>query len=493
MRKMKSTIKTKSIIASLLVSVLFLANSCEEYDFGDININPGQTVTPLPPALLTKAIWAVTSYEVSTRQSLYVQYLSETQYPETSLYSIGPGGWGEYTGTGSTTGGLQNLNTIINYNSDAETKEAAADHGSNANQIAVARILKAYIFSKVSDRFGDIPYSESLNGNTFPVYDSQESIYKDILKELTEAENGFDAGAMPSGDILLNGNKADWKRLANSLRMVLSLRLSKRYPGAGDYAATQFNAALNDADGYIDSNDDNIEFPHTTLTTYANGWFRLFQTRADFSPSNVLVDDLIARNDPRLPVYINKTEGGDYKGLPYGFTRPQLITWTATNQYSLMGDDLRQLQSPSYFLTSSYISLTRAEAAQLGWTSEVAATLYTKGIQDSWEQYDVFDAAAFATYMADPQNAYAGNMLEQIGDQKWLSLFPNGSEMYSDWRRTGYPVLTPTPNATNESGEIPIRDPYPSNESDLNSENYEAAVARLASGDNDQSPVWWDN
>ena len=88
MRKMKPIIKTKSIVASLLVSVLFLASSCEEYDFGDTNVNPKQTGTPLPNALLTSALWSVSGYETQTTPSLYVQYLSETQYPETSLYAV---------------------------------------------------------------------------------------------------------------------------------------------------------------------------------------------------------------------------------------------------------------------------------------------------------------------------------------------------------------------------------------------------------------------
>tara|TARA_A100000171_G_C2137329_1_gene151370 strand:- start:603 stop:2066 length:1464 start_codon:yes stop_codon:yes gene_type:complete len=487
MRKMKPIIKTKSILASLLVSVLFLASSCEEYDFGDTNVNPAQTGTPLPNALLTSALWSVSGYETQTAPSLYVQYLSETQYPETSLYAVGPVSWGEYTGV------LQNLNTIINYNTDADTKTKAADYGSNANQIAVARILKAHVFSKVTDKWGDVPYSEALNGNTFPSYDTQESIYKDILKELTEAENGFDNGAMPSGDILLNGDKAKWKKLANSLRMIYSLRLSKRYPGAGDYAATQFNAALNDSDGYIASNADNILYAHLDNNNFANRWYSLFLTRADYTISDVMIDKLVAKDDPRLDVYANKNTNGAYVGLPYGYTRDQLIAWTANNQYSLMGDAITGQTSDSYFITSSYIALTRAEAAELGWTTEVAATLYAKGIEDSWRQRGVYDAVDFAAYLADPQNAYAGNVAEKIGDQKWISLFPDGFEMWADWRRTGYPVLTPTPNFLNDNGNIPLRYNYPSNESDLNSENYEAAVARLANGDNDDSPVWWDN
>lgn len=484
---MKPIIKSKSIIASFLASVLLLTYSCNEYDFGDTNINPAAAEFPLPSALLTSAIWSISGYERSTTTSLYVQYLSETQYPETSLYATGPVNWGDYTGA------LQNLNTIIKINSDDETKEGATDYGSNANQIAVARILKAYLFSKVADQYGDIPYSEALNGEETPIYDSQESVYQSILTELKEAENQFDGGSMPAGDILLGGDKAQWKRLANSMRLVLSLRLSKRYPGAGDFAATEFNSALNDSDGIIDDNDNNVMYTHIADNNWANRWWSLFFSREDFAPSDVLVDDLKARNDPRLAVFVNKATNGEYVGLPYGYTRDQLINWTANNVFSRMGDNIRAQTSPSYMMTASYINLTRAEAAELGWTGENAAQLYLDGIQASWEQHGVFDQAAFTAYIADPQNVYAGNELEQIGNQKWLSLYPDGFEMWCDWRRTGFPALTPTPNYVNETGIIPLRYNYPSTEQTLNEENYQSAVSRLANGDKDNSPVWWDN
>jgi len=137
--------------------------------------------------------------------------------------------------------------------------------------------------------------------------------------------------------------------------------------------------------------------------------------------------------------------------------------------------------------------LTRAEAAQRGWTSEDATTLYNSAIRASFEQWGVYDATAYATYIASSGVSLAGgNALQKIGTQKWIALYPNGYEAWAEWRRTGYPALTPTPYAVNVSKQIPRRYGYPTSEQTLNKANYDAAVARLSGGDTHDARVWWD-
>ena len=136
-------------------------------------------------------------------------------------------------------------------------KSAAAANGSNANQIAIARILKAYFFQFITDRWGDVPYSQALKGseNFSPAFDKQQDIYKDLFKEWKEAAAQFDGGNTVVGDILLNGNAARWKKFANSLRLIAALRISKADPVKGK---AEFNAAM--TDGVLTSNADNVQY-----------------------------------------------------------------------------------------------------------------------------------------------------------------------------------------------------------------------------------------
>src|SRR5690606_39754774 len=118
----------------------------------------------------------------TTNGALYAQYMSETQYTEASRYAVPTINW-----TGTYTGPLLDLQNTIDYNSNAETAAAAAVNGSNANQIATARILKAYIYWVLTDSYGDIPYFEALKGDGALAYDNQSEIYPDLIKELKEA------------------------------------------------------------------------------------------------------------------------------------------------------------------------------------------------------------------------------------------------------------------------------------------------------------------
>jgi hypothetical protein len=154
-------------------------------------------------------------YAASVRPGLYGQYFAETQYTDASLYSLPQIEFsGEYAGP------LQDLQVIIEKNE-------------SNNMSQVAKILQQYIFWTITDRWGDVPYSEALLGvkNANPKYDRQEDIYKGMIAALTKAATSFDASAI-KGDLIYGGDAASWKRAANSLRMLMSLQLSKRFPAS---------------------------------------------------------------------------------------------------------------------------------------------------------------------------------------------------------------------------------------------------------------------
>ena len=487
----------RPLYIGLLSTALFSMEACR--DFGDTNVSPNSTKEPVTSALLTGALQYMGSGRSMTATyafdvrflnegAMYVQYNSQTQYPDESQYSVTARNWSPFYA-----GPLEDLYQIIKYNSDDATKglPTVISGGSNANQLAVARILKAYYFALVTDHWGDVPYTEALTGKVTPKYDAQKDIYTDIFKELKEAIGQFDNGPVVKGDILFKGNVADWKRFANSLRMVLALRLSKRNAEAGDMGKKEFQAALADAAGLVDANSKNVvmKWPGGS---FKNPWYQMYDGRSDYAISSTFADTLKLYADPRVNVYSNP-HGGQIIGVPYGLTRELLIDWAASHPtYSEVGDVLTGETSPDYVITAAQIMLCRSEAALLGWTGENAEQLYKDAIKASWQQWGVFDQAKYDTYIADAKISWAGGERDRkLGTQKWIALYPNSWEGWAEWRRTGWPFIKPTQYAVNASKKIPRRYAFPVNEITLNKAAYDEAVGRMG-GDTHDTKVWWD-
>lgn len=498
--------------------------SCKK-DFGDTNINPDparssfantahlltNTINALSTAGISSMVDGIAIYNFETAQ--YAQYLSASQYPEASLYSTTHSYWDNwYSGIGGPNdnvkdGSLEDLYIIIKYNTDSKTASdpRVLKNGSNNNQLAVARILKAYLFSIVTDRWGDVPYFDALKGITTPKYDKQSDIYKDLFKELREAIAQFDNGAKPTGDNLFGGNIEKWKKFANSLRMILALRISKSDIPT---AKTEFIDAYNNTNGFINTNAENAKYIYLENTAFCNPWNSLYNNRDDYGVSNIMVDWLLNNNDPRINVFAQKNMDGVYKGIPYGLSRSALINWISANDYSRMGEKITGWQfngsTPSflnykgadgYIITAAQMWLTKAEAESKGWIGSTsdAVISYTQAIKLSWDQWNVtYTPAQFSAYLAQPTVDPTTNIGAKIGQQKWLALYPNGQEAWTEWRRSGYPLLLPAPDAVNTSKQIPRRFGYPSNEAQLNSINYAAQVATMPGGDIHDVHVWWD-
>lgn len=469
-----------------LITGLFLASACDITDFGDTNVNPNATTVPITSALLTNSITAV--FNASSIRDVtagaYAQYVSATQYTEATLYTFSNPAW-----DGVFAGPLYDLQNIINNNTDPATAPVVAANGSNANQIAVARILMAYRMWCLTDDYGDIPYSGALKGEAQVAYDPQADIYKNLFKELKEAVAQFDGGLAAKGDILYGGDIAKWKKFANSMRLIMALRISKADATLGKAEAASAIAA-----GVIESNADNavISWPGGA---FKNSWFNLYDGRKDWAISDVITNAMSSLNDPRLFKFATPNNKGEIVPMPYGLTRDLAIAYT--NQHPdfsfILDAGMRAQNSPEFILTAGHVFLARAEAAQLGWTSESAATMYSSGIKASWQQWGAFDQAKFDAYMqSDGVSLAAGSPDAKIGLQRWLAFYPNGSQGWYEWRRTGYPALKPTQYATNSSKQIPVRYAYPATEPNLNSAAYQAAVGRLTGGDTQDAKVWWD-
>ncbi|MCE7065002.1 SusD/RagB family nutrient-binding outer membrane lipoprotein [Dyadobacter sp. CY326] len=472
-----------------LATVMLAAALVGCSDFENININPNSPSSPSTAGLLTGVIRNVGTINAQVGPgaanivpAMYVQQFGDVTYIEDSKYktiNFSYNGW--YAGP------LANLQHIIELNTKEDTKISAAAFGSNNNQIATARILKAYFFQWITDRWGDVPYSEALkgDGDFTPAFDKQEAIYTDLFKEWKEAAAQFDGGKAFQGDILLGGNTAQWKKFANSLRLIAALRLSKVKP---DLGKQEFAAALKD--GVFTAGTDNVQYKFLSESSNENPLYNNYtvNNRKDFAVSDVMVDYLKKTADPRLPFLAAKNILGEYVGVPYA------VGGKKAQDVSLIGSILSQQNSAVNVLTYAQVLFAQAEAAKLGWTTDNAKTLYEAAVQASLQQWmgASYTEAAYKAFIAKPEVAYTeATALEKIGTQRWIALYFQGTEAWSEWRRTGYPVLKPAANTLNGGTAIPRRLAYPVTENTLNQENYKAVVASQGADDH-YTRVWWD-
>jgi hypothetical protein len=356
--------------------------------------------------------------------------------------------------------------------------------------------LKAYIFWTLTDAYGDLPYFEALKGNGLLEYDLQSEIYPDLIKELKEAVDQFDAGDPFRGDILFGtsaggyrSNNTKWRKMANSLRLLIAMRMSKVNAAL---ANAEVNAALNHSAGVIEVNSDNASmaspggvFNHP-LYQYYN-----ITLRFDYAQTKTVTDiTTVTTNDARAAAF-----GSSTVGFPYGLTRDNAVAFANANpNWSyILAADKRAPTSPFVIVAAAHVWLARAEAIQRGWVAGNMQTAYETGIQRSWEQWGVFNAAAFATFLADPDVSLAVNPLQKIQLQQWVAWYPDGLQGWASWRRTGVPALAPPPGA---GLPIPRRIPYGPNAYNFNLANVQVAGARYTVGgesDSQNGRVWWDN
>lgn len=473
--------KYLKISYSLLLGTAALWSSCTKFD-ENLNKDPNNPSKASGTQLIANSEFYLPGISSSAYGVHYPQYLSLTLYPDNARYVTTNFSFSTWY-----TGPLNNLETAIN-------STLSANEGPVQNQLAVAKILKAYFIWHVTDRWGDVPFSEALSGdgNYVPKYDKQQDIYNAMFKLLDEANaliTVTTAAGNIKNDIIYKGDMAKWKKLGNTIHMLMALRLSKVDPTKGK---NEFNKAL--TNGIMTSNSENLSYPHLSQTDQQNFWYNSFTVlgRNWYAVSKPVVDYMKPLNDPRLPVFANKSANtNDYVGLDYG-----LATEVVPGNYSLLGSAIRQQNSPVYLVTYAQALFALAEAAKIGWIvggDAVAETNYNNAITQSIGQWTGSTASA-ANYLLQPNVAYSSaNALEKIGNQRWIHLFMHGYEGWAEWRRTGFPnFLVAAPGANNNL--IPRREGYPTNEPQINKASYDAAVASFPYGGTDglNARVWWD-
>lgn len=394
-----------------------------------------------------------------------------------------------------------------NYQGDlinvAEVVRLTKDKPELVNLHAMGRIWKVWLFQQLTDAYGDLPYKEALldvnDVINQPVYDTQEDIYKSLLNELKEAAaqltSDGDLLSIGEADILYQGDIEKWRRFANSLRLRLAVRV--RYANkslAQQNVGEVINSPLIDGNAWnaalttIDGTDINNRNPMYNDFVNSNGypvWMGFTVTQ-----------ELLKRNDPRLPVFANPSTipSAGYRGRPMTISGDQKLRY-GIDSTATLPMFFRKAAHTIIVMNAAEVYLLRAEAALAELSGEDADQMYRNGISESLEQYGISTADANA-YLASPAGTTGPGTeeekLENIIVQKYLAMYQQGIEAWAEFRRTGYPRIWTGGDMGSTSGNIPRRLTYPQSEYARNNANVAAAVARLNGGDKMMSRMWWD-
>lgn len=471
----------------IYIIALFCTLGCTE-DFEDINTNPNAPVDVQPALLLRQVIYDYgeqMSYEGFVAGNLLAQHLTALDFNLFDRHALkspqlGGNPWPIF---------YTNLrdNEIILRKSRTQTTFSVYE--------GPALIFKAYMTMALTDLFGDVPYSEAFSGETgsvTPVYDDQQDIYLaaggilDNLEKGVAAIENYEGSIALDGDILYTGDLDSWIKFANSLRIKALIRISAKQD-----VSAQLQAIF-DEGNFITTNAENAIFQ---FTDGEPNNFRMARLRAgdfnNFVMSETIEEELAALNDPRMDVLFRpfgNATGSEYNGLINGIDASQ--TTISLADYSLAGQVFREDTGSlkANYMTAWETFFLLAEASFKGYISADAQLLYNQGVTLAFEYWNTTLPTDYLT--SGPAAYEATNGLAQIITQKWIANTINGYEGWIEYRRTGFPQLRDV-SASLNNGVIPVRMPYPAEESTLNAVNYEAA-AEATDNNSINFPVWWD-
>ena len=465
-----------------------------------------------------------------------------------TAYNLAADCWSGYFGQNNNWGGPNNLNYFLKdgwvASSYTESYSTVVPlwqdlKGKSETQFpevfALAQVLKISAWHKATDMFGPIPYKEAGKGLITVPYDSQEEVYKSMFKELSDAievltkyaDNG-NSKLLPNADAVYAGDVHKWVVYANSLMLRLAMRvyyadaaLSKKY-------ALQ---AVNHSYGVMKTKDDEAKMERGASLEFKNNLDVLINQYNECRMGSSMLAYLGGYQDPRLPKYFNTstvsqavTVGtyGKYSGVPTGHDVSSNDAFRDSSRPAITST------TPTYWMRASEVYFLLAEAALHGFAvGGTAESLYEKGIEMSFEENGIASSevadymssglkpSAYSFHLTNPgvnvdvpavteaTTAWSGTdeeKLEKIMIQKWIALYPNGQEAWTEYRRTGYPklhsVVTNYSNGEVDS-EVGIRRMrFPTNKSTSAEDiaNLESARKLLRGGlDKAGTRLWWDN
>ncbi len=525
-------------VFSVMVTAAFLVSGCNTDDLQDLDINP-QAVNEIDMNFLFTAAQLGAASGGSAGDNRFIDWRTNIGMTAYAIQHLANGGQGgiapgdRYTHNPETAAApfqflygdqLKNLAEILK-----QTGPGGFAEGRNQNMRQAARILRAFLFHRLTDYYGRIPYFEALQATAeepifFPSYDNQSAIYADLLRELDEASSALSASNPDDGfsaaDLYYDGDIEQWRRWGYSLMLRLAMRVSNVDPSL---AETYVSTAV--AGGVFESNADNVIVPMDLAPsewTNQNGISRAFFPGDGGQPSflsKTLVDYLkgddpnsVADDDPRLMIISGgiamwtpdawtptNTNPLDQKGMPNGQDQAGLdeiegFPVNAIETYSRINFLMLQDDEPYMLMHYAEVELLLAEAAERGIGGVTDAEgHYNAGVRAAMQMYTVYDPSlsvsdgAVDAFLANYPYGVAAPPLEMIYQQLWVSKFLNWWEAWADWRRTGFPNLVPVDFPGNETnGQIPQRLRYPTEE--IANPNFSTGAT---TPDTYTTAVWW--
>lgn len=413
--------------------------------------------------------------------------------------------------------------------------KANAEKNDMPELFALAQVLKISAWHKALESFGPMPYTHAADNAMSIPFDSEETIYKEMFKDLTEAVEVLtdkavnNVSVMPDFDIVYGGDATKWVKYANSLLLRLAMRV--RY--ADEALSKQYvKQALTHSIGVMTSASDEAQVSTGAGITLRNNIYWLAAQYNEARMGSSMFSYLIGYNDPRVSAYflpvadncpygVTAADGKDYQAPPAGHYYGQNSVFELFSQPNI------KESTPTYWLRASEVYFLRAEAA-LVWGAEFgdAQTLYEAGVAMSFAENGITSSPA-AYLNSDNQPAEhslsgyysfsnpapstvtprfegsAEQKLEKIITQKWIALYPNGQEAWTEWRRTGYPKLNKvmyntgtSQGATTEGGVRRMLYPSSFYSTSENKKVYEDALKLFNNGaggeDLASTRLWWD-
>jgi hypothetical protein len=520
----KNSYKLMSRIGMALVALIL--GACSNDALTDLNKNPDAVDFVIPSYLFTQ----IELNMPQTRGPLHqgMQYVATYK----DVPDIG-GKQFDYVG-GFGFGIYSSQFNAIKQCMDALTTPA------DVNKIALCRIIRAYCYHMLTDATGDVPYkeaSQALSDVLKPKYDTQQSIYMDMLKELDEAATSLNSAqpTFASADVFYSGDIVKWKKFAYTLMPRLAMRLSKKdETTAKKYALIAING------GVMTESADVAYLKYSATSTNPRAPYGEYQATQDPDNaqgqklSSTLINQFKTTRDPRAYVlsvvwtkvgstYVPDTTLASQRGMIPGSILGYPADFATYSEYSPIW--WNRDTSPLVILSAAEAQLLVAEAVLLGWytgTTEKAA--YDLGVTRAMQQWALWpnvpslspnnstiSQQRITDYLTTgypyKTSGTAAERLEQISTQKWLSLLGDDMEVWSNWRRTGYPKFNFKNWQGNQAypgsvtgGEMFRRLPYP-DERATNNANQQEALSRQgfpldpsvkAQSDALLGRVWWD-
>jgi len=455
-------------ISLIIFAVLFLL-SCEKWIDPDINIDPDQA-SEVTMATILPSVEAYVAYSICGGsdivgfQSVWLQQLDGVagDFIAFSNYLIDPSSVAHLFEI-AYSGGMMNAKVLMDL----------ASEKNSPHNLGVAKICMAIFLGQLTDVFGDIPWSEALQGIEYPrpAYDSQEFIYEEIQRLLSEAVDHLSETNEPigiDGDFFYNGDAILWLKAAHSLKARYHLHLTKR---KGDQA---FQDALTELDSAFTSSFDDMQFDYGPGDSESNPLYQFVRDMDEMRMGAFFIDMLKEYNDPRLEIYSERNDSFVHIGSEPG---------TGNTEASRPGPAVANAESPTFVMTFVECLFMKAEIIyKIDNDENKVRELLIQAVTESLNKFDVYDQSWMTSYSTQVEGLLGNDLFEELMTQKYIALFYQ-PEVYHSWRRTGFPAIPPNPLGAED--EIPRRFPYTDIELFFNKENVPPGVTIT-------DRLWWD-